>query len=450
MKGIIKIITRYLLSAATIAISLLIINFVILATWTVSSAKYSIQKYDVSEISEGLKKTGDNFILSKEASSMISSQSQWAMLIDDNGKVVWSINLPEDVPLSYSFSDIASFTRWYLNDYPVRVWKHENGLFVLGNSKNSSWKLQLEFPEIIVRNMQGWLLGGLIINFTAALLLAFLLGIRFFLSLKRVVNGIEDMAQKRLVSLHTRGTLGNLAYKINSTSRELLRQQNLIEKRDAARNNWITAVSHDIRTPLSMIMGYSSSLEDNEKLSEEDRKQISIIRSQSEKIKQLINDLNLTVKLEYEMQPLNKEEFYVSELMRKIVVDYLNNFCNDKYNLELFISDEAQGYKLNGDIHLFERAINNIISNSIKHNEEGCDIFIDISKKENLCLIEIKDTGIGFENDTLEKLNFSDEFPTGASHGLGLFIVKKIISVHEGKIVFANSEKGSSIKIYLP
>jgi signal transduction histidine kinase len=199
-----------------------------------------------------------------------------------------------------------------------------------------------------------------------------------------------------------------------------------------------------------MIMGYSSSLEDNTSFSEEERKQISIIRFQSEKIKQLIDDLNLTVKLEYEMQPLNMQSFFISELIRKVVVSYLNNLYDNKYTLELSIFDDVQDYKINGDMRLFERALNNIIGNSMKHNENGCDIFIELKKQNNGCTIEIKDNGTGFTEDVLENLNASNEMPSGVSHGIGLFIVKQIIAVHGGETYFKNLENGSIISLWIP
>ncbi|WP_027626418.1 sensor histidine kinase [Clostridium lundense] len=450
MKGIIKIILRYILSAAGIAVLLLITNLTFLTLWQSYSQKNKSPKYNVCNISQGLKKEGENFILSDKASSSIEDNFKWAMLLNDSGKVIWSKNLPKDVPLSYTSSDIASFSRWYLNDYPVKTWHHKNGLFVLGNSKHSTWKYNFEASEKAMFNSPKWLLAGLIINFLIAILLAFLFGIRFFNSLSSIAKAVEDMAKKKPVSLNIKGPFIDLANNINNTSKELLRQQKLIEKRDMARNNWINSVSHDIRTPLSIIMGYSSSLEDNTSFSKEEIKQFSIIRSQSEKIKQLIEDLNLTVKLEYEMQPLNMHPFFISELVRKIVVDYLNNLCENKYNLELSISDEAQRCMLNGDMRLFERALNNIIGNSMKYNENGCDIFIEIKEEDNFCIIEIKDNGIGFNNEVLENLNTSNEFPSGVSHGLGLFIVKQIITVHGGKTYFKNWNNGSYIILCIP
>lgn len=450
MKGIVKIVLRYILSAAGVTILLLLINFVILISWVASSTKYTDFNYNISKISDGLIKKNNEFILSNESSFAIDNKYKWAMLLNDDGQVIWNRNIPSDLPLEYTSSDVASFTKWYLNDYPVKVWKHDCGLFILGNDKNTIWKLGLEIPEKLLNNSSKWLLLSLIINFTVAMFLAFLFGIRFFNSLRILVKGMDDMAKKKPVFLKIKGVLKDFANNINNTSNELLIQEKLIEQRDLARNNWITGVSHDIRTPLSMIMGYSSELENNIKFSDEERKQFAIIRAQSEKIKQLINDLNLTVKLEYDMQPFNVKPFFVSEIIRKVVVEHLNNWCDEKYNLHLSISDAAQTHIINGDSRLFERSLNNIIGNSIKHNKLGCNIYINVKMANLYCLIEIKDNGIGFKEDILKNLNFCNEIPSGTSHGIGLFIVKQIVKVHNGNINFKNWENGSKITLYFP
>ena len=72
-----------------------------------------------------------------------------------------------------------------------------------------------------------------------------------------------------------------------------------------ARANWISGISHDIRTPLSMVLGYSSSLETNNTLNAEQQEKVAAIRQQATKIKYLIEDLNLTAKLEYESTSSN-------------------------------------------------------------------------------------------------------------------------------------------------
>lgn len=293
-------------------------------------------------------------------------------------------------------------------------------------------------------------------NFSIAILLAFLSGFRFFNSLKKVADGVRSIAEKKPVDIKVNGALNELAVDINKASEEIIRQQKIIDKRDNARNNWIIGVSHDIRTPLSMIMGYSSSLENNKGLNENTRKQVSIIRSQSEKIKELINDLNLTVKLEYEMQPLKLERLNICSIIRKVCVDYLNNMYDERYNIDLDIEDSSQRFIMDGDSRLLERVFNNLIGNSINHNVEGCDISIKIRSIKKLeddskekILIEICDNGTGFTKEKLEELNNSNELPTGKNHGLGLFIVKQIVQVHKGNIIFANGEIGAKINIQL-
>ena len=88
-------------------------------------------------------------------------------------------------------------------------------------------------------------------------------------------------------------------------------------KKDNTRAEWIRGISHDIRTPLSMILGYASEIEETSSLPETTRKQAEIIRRHSEKLKNLVEDLNLTTKLEYSMQPMQKQRLDPVELARQ-------------------------------------------------------------------------------------------------------------------------------------
>ena len=105
-------------------------------------------------------------------------------------------------------------------------------------------------------------------------------------------------------------------------------------RKDKARAEWINGVSHDVRTPLSVILGYAGELSEDSRLSDEARKQADIIFRQAQKLKQLIADLNLTSKLEYAMQPLKLEKLDILELIRQVVIDFLNNGWDEKYKIE--------------------------------------------------------------------------------------------------------------------
>ena len=98
-----------------------------------------------------------------------------------------------------------------------------------------------------------------------------------------------------------------------------------------ARANWISGVSHDIRTPLSMIMGYAQRIAGDHGASENIQQEAEIIRAQSAKIKDLVQDLNLVSQLEYEMQPLHKEPVRLSKLLRSYAADLLNAGISKKH-----------------------------------------------------------------------------------------------------------------------
>ncbi|WP_277409601.1 hypothetical protein [Lacrimispora xylanisolvens] len=135
MKSLMKILSRYVLSAAATAIILLIINFTVLTVWLYQSASEYGKNYTVAQMAEELTESDGIYSLSESVANELKNKQQWAMLIDEKGSVAWSTNLPSDVPHNYKLTDVAGLSRWYLKDYPVKVWQHEKGLFVVGSPK---------------------------------------------------------------------------------------------------------------------------------------------------------------------------------------------------------------------------------------------------------------------------------------------------------------------------
>jgi len=451
MKSMMKILTRYVLSAAGVALILLIINFAVFVTWSVQSGRIAQKDYSVSQLANGLTKSDGVYTLSKSAQETVEKRFQWAMLLSDDGNVIWSENLPGDIPLEYSVSDVAGFTRWYLNDYPVYVWRRQDGLFVLGSEKGSVWKHDIEMPQKVMDNTLVWIPAILIFNGVAAMLLALLFGLRLIRSLKPLAKGIEDMAEKRPVELSTRGLLGNLAAGINKTSAQLTKQEAVLSKRDNARTTWIAGVSHDIRTPLSIVMGYASQLEDDPELTQSQREHAGIIRRQSERIKSLVSDLNLASKLEYDMQPIRRNVICLATLLRETAVVFLNSGLSDSYFIDVIIRENAQNAMVSGDEELLRRAVSNLIANSIRHNPNGCAIKVTLDKGIGNCSLSVFDNGVGFTQEMLDDLNHPKSSARLENHGLGLTIVRQIIKAHGGTTEFRNlPEGGCRVVLCLP
>ncbi len=291
----------------------------------------------------------------------------------------------------------------------------------------------------------------LILNGLAAILLALLFGMRLFRSLKPLAKGIEEMAKKQPVELSTRGLLGDLAIGINKTSARLIRQEAALNQRDNARTTWIAGVSHDIRTPLSLVMGYASQLEEDPELAPDKREQAGIIRRQSERIKTLVSDLNLASKLEYDMQPLRLNSVVLATLLRDVAAEFLNDGLDNRYTVDVRIGEDAHNAVITGDEELLRRAVANLIANSIRHNSNGCTIKMTLEKGLGICSLSVSDNGAGFPQAILENLHHAQYSAGLQNHGLGLIIVRQIIKAHGGTTNFHNLPQGGcEVIICLP
>ena len=165
-------------------------------------------------------------------------------------------------------------------------------------------------------------------------------------------------------------------------------------------------------------------------------------------MKDLINDLNLASKLEYDMQPLTMKQENAISIIRQIIVDFMNMNIDDKFPIEWKTADILSACYINADKDLLKRAISNLIQNSINHNENGCVIYASVDDDNNACKICIEDSGIGASDEQIDRLNNTpyymvcDTNTAEQRHGLGLLIVKQIIKGHNGEIIIDHSEYG--------
>lgn len=444
MDSIIRILRRFVSTTIIISIFLIIINLFLLGTYFFKEINNNNSpQTTVKNVANNLQKMNNVYSLDTQTVQLLNQSNSWAMLINNTGKISWSYNLPNEIPPSYSLTDIAQLSRNYLEDYPVFVWEHDDGLIVIGYPKNSLSKYQFNFPIKWVSQLPYKLLALLIINIIFALLLSILASSKLIKSLRPLISGIHALSDDKSVDIEPKGILGDVAISINNTSKLLQKKNNLLKSKDTARSNWIAGISHDIRTPLSMVLGYSSELEDNRNLDNKSRKQASIIRKQAEKLRYLVNDLNLVSMLEYEMQPLNLQPIRLSVIARQIATDFLNGGLDHKYTIELDISNE--NLTIEGDVKLLTRAITNLLQNSIDHNKEGCTICIktELDNKNN-CHFIVSDNGKGVSNNELSYLtelpySSNADKPNSNGHGLGLPMVSRIAKAHHGSLILTSS-----------
>lgn len=441
-KTALNIFVRFTLLSALISLLLFCVNAVSIS-FLISNQR-SLEPYPAAvlrAVSENMHVSNDAYTLSDPS---VIPEGDWCLLLDTEGDVVWSQDLPSDVPLHYSLNDIARLTRWFLNDYPVYVRTEDYGLFLLGLPKDSVGKYALEFSRVWFDTLPQRIVGVLLFNFALSFVLALLIGLSFYKRLRALTQGISDLRAEKDVRLRERGIFKELSRNINETSSAIARKNAALLSRDTARANWVACISHDVRTPLSIIMGYSEVLASSApELSEDSRRKARIITAQSVRIKKLIEDLNLLSSLEYDMQPSRKRPLLLCPLIRSVVTDIVNSGLDTSYTIDLDLRFERA--RLMGDEALLERALFNLINNSVRHNPSGCHISIlEYTNDGNVC-IELADNGTGVPQEVLEHIGV---FPQSV-HGLGLPMAYRIVHVHGGKMTAANMD-GFRVLIELP
>ena len=235
------------------------------------------------------------------------------------------------------------------------------------------------------------------------------------------------------------------------------RQKKLLGQRDAIRMNWIVGVSHDIRTPLSIVLGYSDELEQDERLLVEVRKKMDIIRTESLRIKNLINDLNLISELNYDGRFFHVQRVYPAKFLRGLIVEYMNKKLENSYSFEFAADEAALSVFINGDARLLNSAVRNLIQNSMNHNPQGCNIMVRLERKPEWLRITVSDDGKGVSGEKLLELNHmplyidSTDVQMNLRHGLGIMITRKIVDHHHGQIHMESAEgRGFSTVLSFP
>lgn len=460
MKSVPKLIRRFVGIMLLSSMLLIILNFALLCIYTLNQTPNGSPWITAQEVADDLSKNENGYVLSENMALEIQNTNVWAIFIDNRTmKVVWQTdNLPETVPMSYTVSDIASLTRGYIDGYPTFTGEAENGLVVLGYPKDSFWKhMWPSWDYNLIANLPKTVLSVFAINIALIFIIYVIANSKLLKSVKPIVSGIQALSTNEEIHIREKGLLSELAVNINKTSDILQTQSRQLRKRETARANWIAGVSHDIRTPLSMVMGYAGQLESDMQLSEDNRKKATVIVRQSKRMRNLINDLNLASKLEYNMQPINPKKQNLIAVIRQVVVDFINMNIDEKYTIEWETDETLTSCPVCIDKDLIKRAVSNLIQNSINHNEQGCHIFVRVIFEDNVCTVVVADDGIGATDEQIGKLNHSphymvcDENTSEQRHGLGLLIVKQIVFAHSGKMLIKHSEYGGfEVDLSLP
>ena len=231
------------------------------------------------------------------------------------------------------------------------------------------------------------------------------------------------------------------------------------EKLARTKELFMANMSHEIRTPVTAISGFTEQLL-HEPLDENINRTLKIIKSSSDHLAKIINDILDFAKLQNGRLSLEKVHFTIAQILEDVFALFERNALRNNTSLTYSISPETP-YVLLGDPYRLKQIMINLVSNSVKFTKNGMvNLSVDCIKKESSeieLVIEVTDTGIGIEESKIDFI-FEDftqeEMSTTRKYGgtgLGLSIVKKLIELQSGTIVCVSRKNhGTTITCNIP
>lgn len=222
---------------------------------------------------------------------------------------------------------------------------------------------------------------------------------------------------------------------INEESERQIKQRNII----------FANISHDLKNPMSSVLGFARALEEG-KVKEEEQQ--AIYRAISDKSTQM-NDMILKMfhyaKMESDGYSLALKSEDLGAILRSVIADRYSEI--EKHNIQLEIDIPETPVTVNVDITEFSRVINNLITNAIKHNNMGIGVLVSLKEDDDKLSVIVADTGVEIPNSSyqsiFEPFQCSDESRQSKDgSGLGLAISKRIVELHKGKLYIDNHIKG--------
>ncbi|MCL2342859.1 MAG: sensor histidine kinase KdpD [Firmicutes bacterium] len=231
------------------------------------------------------------------------------------------------------------------------------------------------------------------------------------------------------------------------------RRATVSTEREKMRANLLRAISHDLRTPLTGILGASSAILENENLPEAEKEKLLLsIKDDSGWLIRMVENLLSVTRISDGGANLVKSSEAVEEIISESVSRIRQRFPDA--NIAVHVPEEVLLVPMDG--MLIEQVLLNLIENAIKHNKRGAAINLRVKRREDRVLFEVEDFGDGIPPEDLPHLfdGFAGQKPRPDSSrglGIGLSICKSIIDAHGGKIFAANNkEGGATFSFYLP
>ncbi|GAA0181466.1 hypothetical protein SH2C18_39960 [Clostridium sediminicola] len=381
-------------------------------------------------------------------------EGSFVQLLDDELKVIEEYNSPLDVGNLYKYNEFVNKT--IENPFQFQSIMVTEPILTESMIVIYDTSLPASFDEFLVLSNKIKLRANLItlISIIVVFLIFSDISIsRIIQPIQVIIKRVDEIADgeyNNKLEIQPHNELMTLVKGINTMSTKLQKEIENRELLEKDKRRMIMDISHDLRTPLTNIAGYSELLREN--VSCENKKYIDVIISNSKTSNAIIENLFEISKIEDNSIELNLEETEINEYMREIIIEYLPEFETKKIDYEINLVDDK--LYMNIDRVKFKRALSNFINNSMKYGGDNLKILFKTYKENGSIVIDIKDNGQGIPKDKikyiLEPFVRLDEARSTSvkGAGLGLPLAKKIIELHECTLeIISDIDEGFQVKI---
>lgn len=278
---------------------------------------------------------------------------------------------------------------------------------------------------------------------------------------KKSLDYIELMvdASRQLVAaddelIHLPNELREVENQMNQVKQEAIRNARLAKEAEQRKNDLIVYLAHDLKTPLTSVIGYLTLLRDEPQIAEELRKKyLSIALEKAERLEDLINEFFEITRFNLSQLTLEPSQVNLNRMLEQIVYEFKPILATKNLQCSLQLASDIE---IKCDVNKMERVFDNLIRNAVNYSFENGTIEIAIEQKSDGTYMHFSNQGNTISKEKLNRifeqfyrLDTSRATKTGGS-GLGLAIAKEIIELHKGTITASSENEKIDFEIYLP
>ena len=373
-------------------------------------------------------------------SNSLKSTSKWFKVLDKNLNVILeSDNAP--AKKNYTEKEIIYMRGYYNNGLFIEKYQYINNDGIKRTAIIKSRELYTNsfFKKMNILTKIDFVVFG-IAYIILVVIFVFVLRSKFYEPLEKLNKAMELLTEgkrKKPVDYSGPREFVDICDRFNIMVSKLEDSENQRKKLMNDKERMMADISHDLKTPITSIQGYAKALSDGIIVDEDKDKYIKIIYEKSKKLTELINIFHEYSKLEHPDFNLIFEKVDLSEYLRAYIALKYEDIVESGFNIGVDIPEEEMEIKI--DKVQLQRVFDNILGNSIKHNEKGTNIYVSLKEKNDIYEIIIADDGKGISkdiaNNIFEAFTVGDESRNSKQgSGLGLAIAKTIVDLHGGTI----------------